>query len=68
MVGLYYCDWIENYFVCNKSLYWNDSDSYIVLETFETSKAYGQPGNYVMGANIAGFIKVAKAMTAFGIV
>ena len=35
---------------------------------FETSKAYGQPGNYVMGANIAGFIKVAKSMLAYGIV
>ena len=23
---------------------------------------YGQPGNYVAGANIAGFVKVADAM------
>jgi len=29
---------------------------------------YGTPGNYVNGANIAGFIKVAKAMMAQGIV
>ncbi|MCX6581707.1 MAG: NADP-specific glutamate dehydrogenase [Candidatus Aminicenantes bacterium] len=35
---------------------------------YETSKTYGQPGNYVMGANIAGFTKVAKSMLAYGIV
>jgi glutamate dehydrogenase (NADP+) len=29
---------------------------------------YGAPGNMVMGANIAGFVKVAEAMTAQGIV
>ncbi len=29
---------------------------------------YGDPGNYVMGANIAGFLKVAKAMLAYGVV
>jgi len=29
---------------------------------------YGTPGNYVNGANIAGFVKVAKAMMAQGIV
>jgi len=29
---------------------------------------YGQPGNYVMGANIAGFTKVAEAMMAQGVV
>jgi glutamate dehydrogenase (NADP+) len=34
----------------------------------DASEAYGMPGNYVAGANIAGFIKVAKAMTAYGIV
>ncbi len=34
----------------------------------EASDAYGKPGDYVMGANIAGFTKVAKAMLAFGIV
>lgn len=28
---------------------------------------YGRPGDYLMGANIAGFIKVAKAMLAYGI-
>ncbi len=33
---------------------------------YETSKEFGQPGNYVMGANIAGFLKVARAMIAQG--
>ena len=32
------------------------------------AKEYGVAGNYVAGANIAGFIKVANAMTAQGIV
>ncbi len=35
---------------------------------YETSIAYGQPGNYVLGANIAGFAKVAKAMVAYGVI
>jgi glutamate dehydrogenase (NADP+) len=34
----------------------------------EAAKAYGQSGDYVMGANIAGFIKVANAMLAYGVV
>ncbi len=34
----------------------------------EASETYGHKGNYVVGANIAGFIKVAKAMLAYGIV
>ena len=32
------------------------------------AKEYGYAGNYVMGANIAGFIKVATAMMAHGVV
>ncbi len=32
------------------------------------AKEYGFPGNYVVGANIAGFLKVADAMQAQGIV
>jgi len=32
------------------------------------AKEYGQPGNYVMGANIAGFVKVADSMIEQGIV
>ena len=34
----------------------------------DASKAYGMAGNYVAGANIAGFLKVADAMNAQGIV
>jgi len=33
---------------------------------YETSKLFGKPGNYVFGANIAGFLKVANAMVAMG--
>ena len=32
------------------------------------AEAYGHPGNYLIGANIAGFIKVANAMIAYGVV
>ena len=35
---------------------------------YETAEEYGDPGNYVLGANIAGFIKVAKAMVAHGLI
>lgn len=34
----------------------------------DASAAYGHPGNYVMGANIAGFTKVADAMVDQGLV
>ena len=34
----------------------------------KAAKDYGYDGNYVMGANIAGFIKVAEAMLLHGIV
>jgi glutamate dehydrogenase (NADP+) len=34
----------------------------------ETAEEYGVPGNYVVGANIAGFVKVADAMLDQGIV
>ncbi|MDO0975106.1 NADP-specific glutamate dehydrogenase [Mycolicibacterium frederiksbergense] len=33
-----------------------------------TADAYGQPGNYAAGANIAGFIRVADAMLALGLI
>lgn len=33
-----------------------------------TADEFGSPGNYVVGANIAGFEKVAKAMLAFGVI
>ncbi len=35
---------------------------------FEASKEYGTPGNYVNGANIAGFRKVANAMIDHGVI
>jgi len=34
----------------------------------ETAEKYGSPGNYVTGANIAGFLKVADAMLDQGLV
>jgi glutamate dehydrogenase (NADP+) len=33
-----------------------------------TAEKYGEPGNYVLGANIAGFIKVADSMLDQGVV
>jgi glutamate dehydrogenase (NADP+) len=32
------------------------------------AKKFGFEGNYVVGANIAGFLKVADAMTAQGVI
>jgi len=34
----------------------------------ETAEEYGKPGDYVLGANIAGFTKVADAVIAMGVV
>lgn len=34
----------------------------------QTAEEFGSPGNYVVGANIAGFEKVARAMLAFGVI
>jgi len=34
----------------------------------ETAAEFGSPGNYVIGANIVGFLRVAEAMLAFGLV
>jgi glutamate dehydrogenase (NADP+) len=34
----------------------------------EAAEAYGTPGNYVNGANIGGFLKVARAMMEQGLV
>jgi glutamate dehydrogenase (NADP+) len=33
-----------------------------------TAEEYGEPENYILGANIAGFIKVANAMMDQGLV
>ncbi len=35
---------------------------------YQTAEIYGTPGNYVNGANIAGFLKVANAMMDQGVV
>ncbi|MFA5553271.1 MAG: NADP-specific glutamate dehydrogenase [Phycisphaerae bacterium] len=37
-------------------------------QCFDAAEEYGQPGNYVVGANIAGFVKVADAMLDQGLV
>jgi len=37
-------------------------------QCFEAAQEYGQPGNLLMGANIAGFVKVADAMLDQGLV
>ena len=34
----------------------------------ETANEYGVPGNYVLGANIAGFVRVAESMRALGVI
>ncbi|MGK4001487.1 NADP-specific glutamate dehydrogenase [Sorangium sp. So ce1036] len=34
----------------------------------ETAEELGVPGNYVVGANVAGFLRVARAMIALGVV
>uniref|UniRef100_UPI00389926FC NADP-specific glutamate dehydrogenase n=1 Tax=Neomegalonema perideroedes TaxID=217219 RepID=UPI00389926FC len=33
-----------------------------------TAEEYGAPGDYVLGANITGFVRVAEAMRAFGVI
>ena len=35
---------------------------------YETAEEFGTPGNYVNGANINGFFKVARAMVALGLI
>ncbi len=35
---------------------------------FQTAEEFGYPGDYVKGANIAGFLRVARAMVALGLV
>ena len=35
---------------------------------YEKSEEFGSPGNYLKGANIAGFIRVANAMLAMGVI
>lgn len=33
-----------------------------------TAEEYAAPGNYVVGANIAGFLRVSQAMVALGLI
>ena len=40
----------------------------IFHSAYNASQEFGAPGNLVMGANIAGFLKVADAMLAYGLV
>ena len=35
---------------------------------FETADEFGAPGDYIIGANISGFIRVAEPMRAFGVI
>lgn len=37
-------------------------------QCYSTAEAYGQPGNYIKGANIAAFIKVAQPMVSLGLI
>ena len=37
-------------------------------ESLDAAAAYGVPGNYLHGANIAGFTKVADAMLDQGVI
>ena len=39
----------------------------IYKKTADAANRYGQPNNFVLGANIAGFEKIASAMTAQGV-
>jgi glutamate dehydrogenase (NADP+) len=42
--------------------------SAIHTRCLETAEEYGEPGNYVTGANLAGYIKVADAMVSMGVI
>ncbi|HOW44162.1 MAG TPA: NADP-specific glutamate dehydrogenase [Candidatus Aminicenantes bacterium] len=58
-------------------LYWNREEvdqklhgimKSIHKQCLDAAEKYGTKGDYLTGANIAGFVKVAKAMLAYGIV
>ena len=40
----------------------------IHASAYEAAERYGHPGNYVVGANCAAFVKVADAMVAQGVI
>ncbi|MCO5317941.1 MAG: NADP-specific glutamate dehydrogenase [Microthrixaceae bacterium] len=35
---------------------------------FDAAAEYGDPGNYVLGANVVGFLRVSRAMVALGVI
>ena len=37
-------------------------------QAHSTAKEYNREGDYVFGANVAGFLKIAKAMLAQGVI
>ncbi|SFM41589.1 glutamate dehydrogenase (NADP+) [Ectothiorhodospira mobilis] len=37
-------------------------------QSFETAERFGLPGDYVAGANIAGFLRVGRAMASLGLI
>ena len=39
----------------------------IYRNSYDAAKEYGREGDLVAGANIAGFLKVADAMLAYGV-
>ncbi len=60
-----------------KALYWSREEvdqklhgimKSIHKQCLDAAETYGKKGDYLLGGNIAGFIKVAKAMLAYGIV
>jgi len=46
----------------------SDIMKFVHKTCYETAMEYGVPGNYVMGANIAGFTRVANAMISLGLI
>jgi glutamate dehydrogenase (NADP+) len=60
---------------CREAWRWEETDAKlqqimrnVYQACFEAAEEFGTPGNFVKGANIAGFIKVARAMIAQGLV
>lgn len=63
----------QNYMGINWTSEEVDTKLHSIMKNIHTTclaaaKAYGKPGNYLVGANIAGFLKVADAMKAQGII
>jgi glutamate dehydrogenase (NADP+) len=62
----------QNYMGANWTREEVDAKLHIIMKNIHdasltAAKEYGKPGNYMIGANIAGFLKVAKAMQAQGV-